>query len=95
MFLIIGLIVLIVIVFHIDFEPILHAVSRLGPLPLVVILLSMIVVHGLEAWGWRLTLEAYAKNVLRSSHLNFVRLLRNNRENIYLNTWRDVAWIFN
>ena len=92
---IIELIALIGIVQHIGLEPILHAVSRLGSLPLVVILLPMIVVYGLEAWGWRLTLGAYAKNVLSSSHLNFVRLLRNNRGNMYLNVWRDVAWIFN
>lgn len=62
-FLIIGLIGLIGIVLHIGLEPILLAVSQLGPLPLVVILLPMIVVYGLEAWGWRLTLGAYAKNV--------------------------------
>ena len=55
-FLIIGLIALDGIVLHIGLEPIFHAVSQLGPLSLVIILLPMIVVYGFEAWGWRLTL---------------------------------------
>jgi uncharacterized protein (TIRG00374 family) len=63
LFLIIGLLALVGIIFHIGLEPILHAVSQLGTLPLIVILLPMIVVYGLEAWGWRLTLGAYAKGV--------------------------------
>lgn len=62
-FLIIGLIALVGIVLHIGLEPILHAVSQLGPLPLVIILLPMILVYGLEAWGWRLTLGACARKV--------------------------------
>jgi uncharacterized protein (TIRG00374 family) len=62
-FLIIGLIALVGIVLHIGLEPILLAVSQLSPLPLLVILLPMIVVYGLEAWGWRLTLGAYAGSV--------------------------------
>ena len=62
-FLIIGLIALVGIVLHIGLEPIFHAVSQLGPLPLVIILLPMIVVYGLEAWGWRLTLGTQAGKV--------------------------------
>ena len=62
-FLIIGLIALVGIVLHIGLEPILHAISQLGPLPLVIILLPMIVVYGLEAWGWRLTLGTQAGKV--------------------------------
>ncbi len=62
-FLIIGLLALVGIVWHIGLEPILQAVSQLGPLPLLVILLPMILVYGLEAWGWRLTLGAYAERV--------------------------------
>jgi uncharacterized protein (TIRG00374 family) len=62
-FLIIGLIALVGILLHIGLEPILHAGSQLGPLPLVIILLPMIIVYGLEAWGWRLTLGAYAGKV--------------------------------
>lgn len=49
MLLIIGRIALTVVVSHIGFERLLHAVSRLGPLPGVVILLPVIVVYGLEA----------------------------------------------
>lgn len=63
LFLIIGLIALVGIVWHIGFGPILHAVSQLGPLPLFIILLPMILVYGLEAWGWRLTLGGYAKKI--------------------------------
>ena len=62
-FLIIGLFALVGIVLHIGLEPILHAVSQLGPLPLVIILIPMTIVYGLEAWGWRLTLGAYAGKV--------------------------------
>ncbi len=62
-FLIIGLIALVGIVLHIGLDPILQAVSQLGPLPLIVILLPMILVYGLEAWGWRLTLGAHARSV--------------------------------
>jgi len=62
-FLITGLSALIGTVFYIGLEPIVHAVSQLGPFSLFIILLPMVVVYGLEAWGWRLTLGAYAKNV--------------------------------
>ena len=62
-FLIIGLIALGGIVLHIGLEPIFHAVSQLGPLSLVIILLPMIVVYGFEAWGWDLTLGAYGGKV--------------------------------
>ncbi len=62
-FLIIGLLALVGIVWHIGLDPIFVAVSQLGPLPLVIILLPMILVYGLEAWGWRLTLGPYAERV--------------------------------
>jgi uncharacterized protein (TIRG00374 family) len=62
-FLILGLIALVGIVLHIGLAPILHAVSQLGPFPLIIIFLPMIVVYGLEAWGWRLTLGAYVERV--------------------------------
>ncbi len=62
-FLVLGLIALVGIVWHIGFEPILDAVSQLGIFPFLVILLPMILVYGLEAWGWRLTLGAYAERV--------------------------------
>ena len=62
-FLIIGLVALVGMVFHIGLEPILQTASQLGPLPLGVILLPMIVVYGLEAWGWRLTLRGAAQRV--------------------------------
>ncbi len=63
LFLIIGLLALIAIVWHIGLGPILEAVSHIGLLPFFIILLPMIVVYALEAWGWRLTLGAYANRV--------------------------------
>ena len=62
-FLVFGLVALVGIVWHIGFEPIFNAVSQLGIFPFLVILLPMILVYGLEAWGWRLTLGAYAERV--------------------------------
>ena len=62
-FLIVGLIALVGIVWHIGLEPILDAVSQIGLFPLIIILLPMILVYGLEAWGWRLTLGTFASRV--------------------------------
>lgn len=63
LFLIIGLAALIGIILHIGLEPILHAVSQIGLLPLLVILLPMILVYGLEAFGWQLTLGHHSRRV--------------------------------
>ena len=62
-FLIFGLVALVGIVWHIGLQPILDAISQLGVFPLIVILLPMILVYGLEAWGWRLTLGVFAERV--------------------------------
>ncbi len=62
-FLIIGLVALVGMVLFIGLEPILHAASQLGPLAFSIILLPMILVYGLEAWGWRLTLGKYAEKI--------------------------------
>lgn len=62
-FLIIGLAALVGIVLHIGLEPILHTVSQIGLLHLGLILLPMIVVYGLEALGWQLTLGTHARKV--------------------------------
>lgn len=62
-FLIIGLVALVGIVLHIGLGPIFHTVSQLGLLHFGFILLPMIVVYGLEALGWQLTLGAHARNV--------------------------------
>lgn len=66
--LIIGLGALVGIVLHIGVAPILLAVSPLVPLPLILILLPMILVYGLEAFGWQLTLGPLA------SRVGFIRL---------------------
>jgi len=63
LFLIVGLAALVGIVLHIGLEPIQHTVSQLGPLHLGLILLPMILVYGLEAFGWQLTLDSHARKV--------------------------------
>jgi glycosyltransferase 2 family protein len=62
-FLIIGLAALVGIVLHIGLDPILHTVSQVGLLHFGLILLPMIVVYGLEAVGWGLTLGVHAQKV--------------------------------
>ena len=62
-FLTFGLVALVGIVWHIGIPPILQALSQIGPLSFCMILLPMIVVYGLEAWGWWLTLGASARRV--------------------------------
>jgi len=62
-FLIVGLVALVGIVLHIGLEPIFHAVSQIGLLYLGLILLPMIMVYGLEALGWQLTLGSHARKV--------------------------------
>ena len=63
LFLIVGLAALVGIVLHIGLEPIQHTVSQLGLLHLGLILLPMILVYGLEALGWQLTLGSHARTV--------------------------------
>ena len=62
-FLIVGLVAVIGIILHIGPEPILLATSRIGSWGMTLILLPMILVYGLEAFGWRLTLGRLAKRV--------------------------------
>jgi uncharacterized protein (TIRG00374 family) len=62
-FLIVGLAALVGIVLHIGLDPISHTLSQLGFLHFGIILLPMIVVYGLEALGWRLTLGSHARKV--------------------------------
>ncbi len=63
LFLIIGLAALVGMILHIGLAPILQTVSLLGPWALLVILLPMVLVYGLEALGWQLTLGAHARLV--------------------------------
>ena len=62
-FLIFGLTALVGIVWHIGLELILDSVSQLGTFPFLVILLPMVLVYGLDASAWRLTLGRYAQRV--------------------------------
>ena len=62
-FLSFGVLFLVALFGHIGIQPILQAVSDLGPLALAIILLPMILVYALEALGWHLTLGSYAGKV--------------------------------
>lgn len=62
-FLIVGLAAMVGIVLHIGLDPIRHTISQLGFLHFGLILLPMIVVYGLEAMGWWLTLGSHARKV--------------------------------
>ncbi|HQU28606.1 MAG: flippase-like domain-containing protein [Nitrospira sp.] len=68
LFLIIGLAALVGMILHIGLTPILQTIANLGPWPLTVILLPMILVYGLEAFGWQLALGTQAHRV------GFIRL---------------------
>lgn len=63
LFLILGLAALVGMIFHIGLAPILHTLSQLGPWAVTVILLPMILVYALEAFGWQLTLGSHARLV--------------------------------
>ena len=58
-----GLLALAGIIWHIGLTPILTTASQLGPIALGVIFLPMVLVYGLEAFGWQLTLGKYARRV--------------------------------
>lgn len=62
-FLVVGLVALIGMILHIGPGAIFQATSQLGLGELIVILVPMIVVYGLEAFGWRLTLGQWANRV--------------------------------
>ena len=64
----IGVLALIGLIWHIGPSSIYSAVAQLGPVALLVIFLPMILVYGLEAYGWQLTLGPLAARV------GFVRL---------------------
>jgi uncharacterized protein (TIRG00374 family) len=58
-----GLLALAGIIWHIGLASILTTASQLGPLALGIIFLPMVLVYGLEALGWQLTLGKYAHQV--------------------------------
>jgi uncharacterized protein (TIRG00374 family) len=59
-FLALGLIFLVAIIWQVGLLSIVNTMTLLGPSALGVILLPMVLVYGLEALGWRLTLGSYA-----------------------------------
>ena len=58
-----GLVALAGLVWHIGLEPILSTAAQLGPFALGIIFLPMVLVYGLEAIGWQLTLGKYSQLV--------------------------------
>lgn len=62
-FLTIGFLALGALIWHIGPSQIFLAVHQLGPMAVFIILLPMILVYGLEAYGWQLTLGSLASPV--------------------------------
>lgn len=74
LFLIIGLAALVGMVVHIGLASLLQTLSQLGFWPLTVILLPMVLVYGLEAWGWRVTLGAQQARLVGFPRLFGIRM---------------------
>ena len=62
-FLIIGFFAVVGLIWHIGPSHIFLAVEQLGALAILIILLPMVLVYGLEAYGWQLTLGSLASRV--------------------------------
>ena len=62
-FLVIGLTVLGVLIWHVGPSQILHTTEQLGVVPIGIILLPLLAVYVLEAYGWQLTLGPWADRV--------------------------------
>ena len=62
-FLTIGTLFLLGLIWHIGPSQIYLVLDRLGPVVLLVMLLPMVLVYGLEAYGWQLTLGALGSRV--------------------------------
>jgi len=61
--LLLGALTLSVLVWHIGIGRIYQAVTQLGPAAMLVILLPSLLMYILEAYGWRVTLGTWAKDV--------------------------------
>ena len=73
LFLLIGMVVLGGLVWHIGPSQILHTAEQLGLLSICIILLPLLAVYLLEAYGWQLTLGPWTKHV-SFLHLFAVRM---------------------
>ncbi len=62
-FLVIGLTVLGVLIWHVGPSQIVHTTEQLGVVPIGIILLPLLAVYVLEAYGWQLTLGPWADRV--------------------------------
>ena len=61
--LLLGLLTFIGLIWHIGPGHIWEAVTVVGPLALLYVLLPSILMYALEAYGWRMTLGEYSKNI--------------------------------
>jgi len=61
--LLLGALTLSVLVWHIGIGRIYEAVTQLGPAAMLAVLLPSLLMYVLEAYGWRVTLGAWAKDV--------------------------------
>ena len=61
--LLLGALTLSALVWHIGIERIYDAVAQLGPAAMLAVLLPSLLMYVLEAYGWRVTLGAWAKDV--------------------------------
>ncbi|MDP1769742.1 MAG: lysylphosphatidylglycerol synthase transmembrane domain-containing protein [Nitrospirota bacterium] len=61
--LIVGLLVLILIVWHIGPGQIYDAAAQLGPVALLVLLIPSVIMYVIEAYGWKVTLGPSAKDI--------------------------------
>ena len=61
--LIVGLLTLVLIVWHIGPGRIYDAASQLGPVALLIMLIPSVIMYVVEAYGWKVTLGPSAKNI--------------------------------
>ena len=63
LFLFVGLLTLVLIVWHIGPGQIFDAAAQLGPFALLVMLIPSIIMYVVEAYGWKVTLGPSAKGI--------------------------------
>lgn len=61
--LVVGLLTLVLIVWHIGPDRIYDAAAQLGPVALLVLLIPSVIMYVVEAYGWKVTLGPSAKNI--------------------------------
>lgn len=59
----VGLLTLVLIVWHVGPGRIYDAAAQLGPVALLVVLIPSVIMYVIEAYGWKVTLGASAKDI--------------------------------